>query len=500
MLFRSNASGVDVSANRNWFLDKNKATLSGTGELEIASDLSKGASYMCVDQFQNFSGKIIQSDLGLGGNSDVFLATATTAEKDSYLENLTWQLNTHTGSSVVRLMADNTATLDEGRNHTLHFGDLRTASATRDENIHIANNLTATRCDWYFGYLNNSSPLSAKLHDAAYFYKVGTGTVTMNSYFNSGYTTDFTIQSGRINWNYIAEADRKFVVESGATLGGSYGEYGIKGEIQVKSSGTLAPTGVLYAGKVTFESDSNYKVALNGEGYATGYVEVTGNNDTDTSNATLTIDGTLQVSTSLMTASASSTGKITGTPTFTGGGDKWIVAIDVDQKALVLEDMTAESITAKLAGDDNSVNITITKTWVEENLVGESSKPYPSYAAAISGLRNGTLAPNGIPYTWCYALGLSTTDATDKPTLASAATVSGWTLSIPGLSNVPEALRSVVKIKVEGASDPTFPAGGTTQVGSAVAYNGSVSIGTGDIASGVRYFRIVFDVAEESGE
>ena len=479
----ANAPGEGVFANRNWFLDQSKATLSGTGELEIASDLSKGASYMCVDQFQDFTGKIIQSDLGLGGNSDVFLATATTAEKDSYLENVTWQLNTHTGSSVIRLMADNTATLDGGRNHTLHFGDLRTASETRDENIHIANNSTSTRCDWYFGYRNNSSPLSAKLHDAAYFYKVGTGTVTMDSFFNSGYTTDFTIQAGRVNWNYIAEADRTFIVESGATLGGTYSEYGIKGEIQVKSGGTLAPTGVLYAGKVTFESGSNYKVTLNGEGYATGYVEVTGNNDTDTSNATLTIDGTLQVSTSLITASSTSSGKITGLPTFTGGGDTWIVAIDVDEKALVLEDMTAASIAVKLAGDGSSQNVIIEKSWVESNLVGESPKPYASYAAAISGLRSSAIAPNGLPYAWCYALGLSTTVSDAKPTLGVAVSGDGWVLS-PVDVTIPAALEDVVTNVVVSSESPDFEPDYTEL--------DSHTITPSDVNDGVKYFRIKF--------
>lgn len=478
----ANAPGEGVFANRNWFLDQSKATLSGTGELEIASDLSKGASYMCVDQFQNFSGKIIQSDLGLGGNSDVFLATATTAEKDSYLENVTWQLNTHTGSSVIRLMADNTATLDDGRNHTLHFGDLRTASETRDENIHIANNSTSTRCDWYFGFLSNSSPLSAKLHDAAYFYKVGTGTVTMNSYM-TGTTTDFTIQAGQVNWNYIAEAERTFIVESGASLGGTYSEYGIKGEIKVKNGGTLAPTGILYAGKVTFESGSNYKATLNGEGYATGYVEVTGNNDTDASNATLTIDGALQVSTSLMTASASSTGKISGSPTFTGGEDNWIVAVDVDEKALVLEDKTAESITVKLASDNVSTNVTISKSWVESDLVGASPKPYQSYAAAISGLRSSAIAPNGLPYAWCYALGLSTTVSDAKPTLSVAVSGDGWVLS-PVDVTIPAALEDVVTNVVVSSESPDFEPDYTEL--------DSHTITPSDVNDGVKYFRIKF--------
>ena len=169
---------------------------------------------------------------------------------------------------------------------------------------------------------------------------------------------------------------------------------------------------------------------------------------------------------------------------------------DLDSKALILQSTSAD-ITAYLEGAVNTSTATLPNEWVTEHLTG-AGKPYvDSRASAIAALRRGATAPNGIPYTWCYALGLSTTEANSKPRLASAATASGWELSAAGIT-VPDALKGTVKIKAEGCADPDFS--GEKTHGTAAAYGESVTINASDITSSVRYFRIVFDVAEESGE
>lgn len=244
-------------------------------------------------------------------------------------------------------------------------------------------------------------------------------------------------------------------------------------------------TGTLnVAGRMVFPESSTASLKLG------TVIAISGTDESDVSNLTVTIAETPTTTTTLMTT----TGTITGIPSYSA--ESWEIVPDLDSKALILQSTSAD-ITAYLEGAVNTSTATLPNEWVTEHLTG-AGKPYvDSRASAIAALRRGATAPNGIPYTWCYALGLSTTEANSKPRLASAATASGWALSAAGIT-VPDALKGTVKIKSEGCADPDF--NGDKTYGGSVGYDADVIINTTDITSGVRYFRIVFDVAEESGE
>ena len=243
-------------------------------------------------------------------------------------------------------------------------------------------------------------------------------------------------------------------------------------------TGTLNVTGrMVFPEASTASLKLGTVVAIDGEG-----------KESDVSNLTVTIGEMPTVSTTLMT----STGTIAGAPNYSNG--TWEIVPDLDSQALILQDSTTAGITAKLDGAANKSTITLEADWVTANWTGEG-KPYEnSRAKAIAALRNGVIADGGeVPYIWCYALGLETNAS--KPTFASAATASGWTLSAAGLGTVPEELQSVVKIRVEGSESADFS--GDTTLGDAAAYNASVSISASDITTTSRYFRLVFDVATD---
>ena len=235
------------------------------------------------------------------------------------------------------------------------------------------------------------------------------------------------------------------------------------------------------AGRMVFPESSTASIKLGTT------IAISGTDESDVSNLAVTIAETPTTTTTLMTT----TGTITGIPSYSA--ESWEIVPDLDSKALILQSTSAD-ITAYLEGAVNTSTATLPNEWVTEHLTG-AGKPYEdSRASAIAALRRGVTAPNGIPYTWCYALGLSTTDANSKPRLASTATSTGWTLMPAGIT-VPESLQGVVKVKAEGCANPEFL--GETTYGVSAAYSAGAPISTSDVDSGVRYFRLVFDVATD---
>ena len=308
-----------MNADYNEFL--RYAAVTGDGELTVMG--TKPAECFS-DNNSNFHGKII---LG-GGDMYVWGAGAYDFTNAVFRMDAPYS----GGPGTTRMFARSGAGV-------YRLGDLCTASAEYNANLHFANfsayggNAAPV---WYIGYRNADSVFAAQIFDGNSFVKVGTGTWTLNSYMRN--TGSVTVEEGRVNFKNTANATVSWVVNSNGTLGGNGT---IKGTLTV--NGTVAPGSqtvetLTVEGAATFNSGAKLAATFGTDG-ASSCLALTGDGEVSIDNLRVVIPDATNLrhgSGYTYTLLTAENGSITGMPRFASGmrtsygadGSRWILSLD----------------------------------------------------------------------------------------------------------------------------------------------------------------------------